>query len=58
MRRHFEIFQESPGGTSGEKKLEKILKCKNWKRTSQFVFIGNDIIVCMENLKTENYKTI
>lgn len=57
IREHFESFQQSPGGTSDDKKLEKILRYKNWG-TSQFVFIGNDTIIFMENLKTENYKTI
>lgn len=57
IREHFENFQQSPEGTSDDKKLEKILRCKNWG-TSQFVFIGNDTIIFMENLKTENYKTI
>ena len=57
IREHFESFQQSPGDTSDDKKLEKILRYKNWG-TSQFVFIGNDTTNFMENLKTENYKTV
>lgn len=50
MGKHFEPFPESPEGTPGEKKLEKILRHKNCKRRSQFYLFAKDITVCMGNL--------